>query len=222
MLKEIMSTLVAIQPSFLPWLGYFDLIKKSSIFIFYDHVQYDKNGWRNRNRIYKPDNSWQWLTIPVNGSTTINLNDVEISNWDFNKKKILKSLKQNYSRHPNFKNTFKMLEKIFDNNYKKIGDLSIDLTVEICKHLNIKINYLRSSDYDNIKDKNLNLIEWCKKTQCNQYLTGKLAINYIQNELFKKNKIQLLWHQYNHIKYKQFNNRNFISNLSVIDYLFNR
>ena len=59
MLKEIMSTLVAIQPSFLPWLGYFDLIKKSSIFIFYDHVQYDKNGWRNRNRIYKPDNSWQ-------------------------------------------------------------------------------------------------------------------------------------------------------------------
>ncbi len=218
----MMSTLVAIQPSFIPWLGYFDLIEKSSTFIFYDHVQYDKNGWRNRNKIYRPKNSWQWLTIPVKGSMKIALKDVKISDWDFNKKKILKSLKQYYSKHPNFKKTFSMVEKVFDKDYEKISDLCIDLIVEICKHLQININYLRSSDYNNIKDKNLNLIEWCKRTQCSKYLTGKLASNYIQNDLFKKNKIQLLWHQYNHIRYNQINSKNFISNLSVLDYLFNR
>ena len=59
-----MRTLVALQPSFLPWRGYFDLIKKSDKFIFYDHVQYDKNGWRNRNRIII-NNKIKWLTIPI-------------------------------------------------------------------------------------------------------------------------------------------------------------
>ena len=56
---------VILQPSYIPWRGYFDLIHHSDVFVFYDDVQYDKHGWRNRNRIKTPDGS-HWLTIPVN------------------------------------------------------------------------------------------------------------------------------------------------------------
>ena len=52
------------QPSYIPWRGYFDLIRRSDVFVFYDDVQYDRRGWRNRNRIKTPAGT-QWLTIPV-------------------------------------------------------------------------------------------------------------------------------------------------------------
>ena len=55
---------VILQPSYIPWRGYFHQIQKADLFIFYDDVQYDKNGWRNRNRI-KTRQGAHWLTIPV-------------------------------------------------------------------------------------------------------------------------------------------------------------
>ena len=55
---------VILQPSYIPWRGYFHQIKKADLFIFYDDVQYDKHGWRNRNRI-KTQQGSQWITIPV-------------------------------------------------------------------------------------------------------------------------------------------------------------
>src|SRR5262245_32621657 len=55
---------VILQPSYIPWRGYFDQIRRADVFVFYDDVQYDKHGWRNRNRI-KTANGVQWLTIPV-------------------------------------------------------------------------------------------------------------------------------------------------------------
>lgn len=53
-----------VQPSYIPWRGYFDLIRRADVFVFYDDVQYDKGGWRNRNRVKTPRGS-AWLTIPV-------------------------------------------------------------------------------------------------------------------------------------------------------------
>ena len=56
---------VILQPSYIPWRGYFGQIRTADLFIFYDDVQYDKHGWRNRNQI-KTAQGKQWLTIPVN------------------------------------------------------------------------------------------------------------------------------------------------------------
>ena len=58
------KTGVILQPSYIPWRGYFHQIAKADVFVFYDDVKYDKHGWRNRNRIKTPSGS-QWLTIPV-------------------------------------------------------------------------------------------------------------------------------------------------------------
>src|SRR5258706_13867536 len=59
-----MKRLTILQPSYLPWIGYFDQIDKSDVFVFFDEVLYTKNDWRNRNRI-KTSQGTQWLTIPV-------------------------------------------------------------------------------------------------------------------------------------------------------------
>ena len=59
---------VAMQPTYLPWLGYFDLMAESDLFVFLDHVQFEKESWQNRNRVKSPE-GWLWLTVPVTSPT---------------------------------------------------------------------------------------------------------------------------------------------------------
>ena len=76
-----MRTLAVLQPGYLPWLGFFDQLQRSDYFIFYDDVQYDKNGWRNRNRVKSTTGEPHWLTVPVRvHSLSQRLIDTEIDN----------------------------------------------------------------------------------------------------------------------------------------------
>ena len=93
-----MTTVAILQPGYLPWLGFFEQMQRADIFVYYDDVQFDKNGWRNRNRI-KTANGLHWLTVPVSprGSESRMIHDIRISehyNW---RKKHLLSLKQAYA-----------------------------------------------------------------------------------------------------------------------------
>jgi hypothetical protein len=93
-----------LQPGYLPWLGFFEQMYRSDIFVVYDDVQYDKNGWRNRNRI-KTTQGVQWLTVPVHVKHRESplVNDIIIDNKVNWKRKHLTSIKQNYSKAPFFR-----------------------------------------------------------------------------------------------------------------------
>jgi len=219
-----MTTLVALQTSFLPWTGYFDLINKSQKFIFYDHVQYDKNGWRNRNKILIQKRA-KWLTIPVvNENLEKKLYETKIFKPEVYLKKILKTIQNNYSLHPNFKNFFNLLEKVFlSKKWIFLSDLNIELILMICRYLNIPINYEKSSSLMNDLDKNQNLINLCNKYKCKIYLSGPAAMGYLDKDLFKKNNIEIQWHDYKQNIYSHFGiDKNiFFEKLSIIDYIFN-
>src|SRR6185295_8342348 len=93
------------QPNYIPWRGYFHQIKKADVFVFYDDVQFDKHGWRNRNRI-KTSNGPVWLTIPVASRGNVvhhtPINAIEIL-WDkpWNEKHWA-TLRQAYAKAPYF------------------------------------------------------------------------------------------------------------------------
>jgi len=68
------------QPEYLPYLGFFDRIKKADVFIVLDNAQYQKNAFINRNKI-KTSQGWQWLTVPVKKRESLkNINEMEIDN----------------------------------------------------------------------------------------------------------------------------------------------
>src|SRR5438132_3729045 len=96
---------VILQPSYIPWRGYFDLVHDADVFVFYDDVQYDKHGWRNRNRI-KTSMGPRWLTVPVlhRGSVerAIPINEIRVDNHGDWRRKHLLTLTQNYGRAPFF------------------------------------------------------------------------------------------------------------------------
>ena len=76
-----MTTVAILQPGFLPWLGFFNQMLRCDVFVYYDDVQFDKHGWRNRNRIKAPSGPL-WVTIPVlhSGKQGQRIIDAEIDN----------------------------------------------------------------------------------------------------------------------------------------------
>src|SRR5579872_485846 len=99
---------VILQPSYIPWRGFFHQIQKADVFVFHDNVQYGRTGWRNRNRVKTPSGP-DWLTIPVclHGLARQEslINEIRI-NWDRDwAKNHLARLLQLYAKAPLSSNT---------------------------------------------------------------------------------------------------------------------
>lgn len=214
-----MKILSAIQPTFFPWPGYFDIIKQSDVFVYYDHVQFDKNGWRNRNYFLINKNE-KLISLPVfHKNLEKKIKDTEISNPSKSLEKIYKTIYFNYKKEKNFENINKLiLKNIVDLSFDNLSTFNIFFTNKICDYLNIKTSRYKSSDLKNIKDKNLNLINLCKQFECNSYLSGTNAKNYLNTDLFKKNKIEIKWHDYQNT-YKNKIKFNYQKNLSMLHHI---
>lgn len=216
--------IVIIQPNFLPWRGYFHLIQRSDIFIFYDDVQYDKHSWRNRNQI-KTEKGLQWITIPVLTKNRFGqkINEVEIDNvvnkrW---RKKICAAIFQNYKKAKCFNKFFPFFEELFSKDWEKLAELDIYTTIEICNMLGIKRKFYRSSELGISGDRVSRLINICKRFKGDHYISGPTAKGYIEtDEEFVRNGIKLEFHHYDYPEYEQLYGT-FEPNVSIIDLLFN-
>lgn len=213
-----------LQPSYIPWLGYFEQINKVDAFVFYDDVLYTKNDWRNRNKIKTPTGT-VWLTIPVNIKNRLTdyllIKDVTFADKNILKKHI-KAIELNYKKAPFFKEFFPILTLLFNKRYIFLSDFNIIVIKAISNFLDIKkVNFLKSSDLSitnpNPTDR---LIGICKNLKATHYLTGNSAKNYLDEKLFAKNGIILEYQEYKHPTYKQLWG-DFIPYLSVIDLIFN-
>jgi hypothetical protein len=202
---------VILQPSYIPWRGYFDLIHEADVFVFYDDVQYDKHGWRNRNRIKTAQGS-QWLTIPVlakgNVSDGLLVKDAEIawSQQDW-RKKHLASLRQSYGRAPFWGRYQSIVESLFDRHDPKLADFTIASTIAIAGALGIeKAQFLRSSELGGGiagGSRTERLVRILKHLGCDRYLSGPSARDYIDGEQFADAGIALEYKSYAYAEYTQ-------------------
>lgn len=213
-----------LQPSYIPWRGYFHQILKSDLFIFYDDVQYDKHGWRNRNRI-KTVNGTQWMTIPVLTAGVIEnstpINQIKIDwhrNWN---EKHWQMLKQTYGKTPYFSLYESWLSAFYSSHPTLLADFTIDLTVAICKALNFNnTKFIRSSELQNISGvKNERLINILKSIGATHYISGPSAQDYIEDAMFKDAGIELEYMNYDYPTYPQ-RFPPFDPNVSILDLMF--
>lgn len=214
------------QPTFLPWIGYFDMIDKVDCFVFLDHVQLVKRSWQVRNRIIVSQQE-KFFTVPVlksknRDSTFIYQAQINYSdNWNV---KFIKTLEMSYKKTEFFVEVFSFLNSIFSKKIKYLGDFNILLIVEIANKIGINTNFYKSSELNNVGKKDTMLVNILKLKKSNSYLSAQGSSVYIEENSpggeFKKNNIDLNYHSYNHPEYNQLNN-DFISNMSIIDLLFN-
>lgn len=213
--------IVILQPGYLPWLGFFDQMYQSDTFIIYDDVQYDKHGWRNRNRI-KAAQGIQWLSVPVltKGQEKPANREIKIDNTKNWRKKHLMSINQNYSKTPYFKDCYYDIEKIILEKTNFLFELNMRLIYYFIEKLNIKRKILFSSALSIAGEGTQRLIDISHYLKADEYLTGDSAKNYIDERLFVENNIKLIYHNYQHPIYNQ-RNGDFTPYLSIIDLLFN-
>ncbi|MFZ5652548.1 MAG: WbqC family protein [Bacillota bacterium] len=210
-----------LQPGYLPWLGFFEQLYRSDIFVIYDDVQYDKNGWRNRNRIKTP-NGIQWLTVPVllKGDSKSLIRDVKINNQESWRKKHCQSIKTNYSKSKFYNHYFYLFEKVYSKEWNFLIDLDMELIYVLCDLLGLKRKIVYSSDLGVQGDKNERLIKICKKFGASIFYEGHAGKDYIDKKVFIESGIEVKFQDYRHPEYNQLYG-DFVPYLSVIDLLFN-
>jgi len=198
---------VILQPSYIPWRGYFDQIRRADLFIFYDDVQYDKHGWRNRNQI-KTAQGKQWLTIPVHSKGVtegIPIKDVRI---DWSKpwaKNHLKALTFAYAKAPHFALFAPWLASVYEHRDEFLADFTIWLTIEIARKIGIAhTRFMRSSEIPGIDgQKTRRLIQILERVGAKHYISGPSAWDYIEQDQFDAAGITLEYMEYNYPEYPQ-------------------
>lgn len=207
------------QPQYLPWLGYFDKIIKSDIFVILDDVQYKKNEWQNRNRI-KTATGWQWLTVPVTYKFPEKINQVKINSQTSWRKDHLRSLEVNYRPAKFFNQYYSFFQETLKQEWEYLSELNIFFIEKILFFLGIKKKILKSSELAMSGEKTDRLVNICKILGGETYLSGIGAKDYLEIDKFEKEKIKVVFQEFVSPVYPQLYN-NFVSNLSVVDLLFN-
>lgn len=210
------------QPEYLPYIGFFDRIARADIFVILDDVQYQKNGFINRNKI-KSSQGWQWLTVPVKQREALNrINKVEINNEIDWRDKHWKAILYNYNKAPYFKKYSDFFQKLYQKEWNFIADLNIYLIKNIMDMLGIKKEIKLSSLLKIKGESTERLVNICQTFKADTYLSGVGGRKYLDLKKFKKQNIKVIFQEFTHPVYpQQFPQKGFISNLSIIDLLFN-
>lgn len=217
-----MKKIAILQSNYIPWKGYFDIMGSVDEFIIYDEMQYTKNDWRNRNKI-KTTNGLIWLTIPVKIeklNQKINETKIADNKWYIKHKN---SLQTNYGKATKFKECKDFIFNIYEqaSRLDYISEINYTFLNEINKFLKISTKISFSTDYNIGDGKTERLINICKQSNSNIYLSGPSAKNYIDEALFTKNNINLEWFDY--IGYKEYEQLYppFEHGVSILDLIFN-
>lgn len=216
-----MKTISIMQPTYLPWLGYFELMFKSDQFVFFDDVQFIKKSWHQRNRI-KTATGELLLVIPIlsKGKRFQKINETLIHNNSGWAKKHLLTIENNYRKAPFFQNYIDELRVIYSKPYEKLSDLNIDLIIFLKNKIGIKTPTILSSELNIQGKKNERIIDICKALKSNVLYDAHGAKEILDLEFFNKEGIKLVFQNYQHPVYRQ-QYGDFIPLLSTLDLLFN-
>jgi hypothetical protein len=212
------------QPTYLPWLGYFDLMDQVDLFVLLDNVQFAKQTWQQRNRI-KNSQGLEWLTVPVQfrGRFGQTIGEVEIREAEFWKKH-LRSIEVNYGRAEHFGQFFPELSWIFEGNgpWGRLVDLNVALMEWLKSLLGIKTPIVRASDLDAEGKRSSLVAAICRSVGAAEYLSPIGAAGYVLSESreFSARDVQVFFQNYTHPIYRQLFPP-FLPFASAIDCIFN-
>lgn len=216
------ETIGILQPGYLPWLGFFEQMYRSDAFVIYDDVQYDKEGWRNRNRIKSADGV-QWLTVPVifKLSDAPLIHEVRIDNKGNWRKKHLASIRQNYANAPFIKDYVCLFEDAYSRDWEYLIDLDMFFINKLTQCLGMGDKQIvRSTSLHIEGDRIGRLINLCQFFGADVFYEGVAGKNYIEEGRFRDHGIRVEYQDYKHPVYRQLYGE-FVSHLSVVDLLFN-
>lgn len=210
------------QPNFIPWLGYFDKIKRSDVFVLIDDVQYPKKGGSWSNRVYLNFSGHKkFITAPIkrpSGLQAVNEIEFDGNRW---RDKHLKTIRTYYAKAGYFEDYFDFIASIYDYQTDNVSDFNYHAVVRLCDLYGIKTPIIKSSSINNKFSSNEMLAYLTAEVGCTTYMAGGGASEYQDINVFSDRGIDFIYQDFQHPKYTQLNSSSFVEGLSIIDYLFN-
>jgi hypothetical protein len=209
------------QPYFMPYIGYFQLVNAVDKFVFYDDVQYIKGGRINRNRILINGEA-KYINVPQIGASSNKLiNEVGVDQRKKDYTNFLKTIEINYKRALFFDETFQLLKNVIERSYDNISEIAIESVKMCAEYLDLNTQfYVSSVAYPQTKglERAERLKTICKDLGTNTYINAIGGQQLYSKEEFEKVNIDLKFIKTKPIQYKQFEN-DFVPWLSIIDVL---
>lgn len=210
------------QPTYLPWSGYFGLMQEVDLFIFLDNVQFSRRSWQQRNQI-KSSSGPIWLTVPVlkKGKRDQVISEIEIDSSAAFNTSHQKSIQACYSKTEYFKKYSSDLFNLYKDPGTLLADLNINIISYIKDSLGINTRMMRASELpvSGIKDELLASI--CSQVGATEYLSPPGSYEYLKDSAaFRRSSIPVIYLKYVHPVYHQIHS-GFLSYMSCIDMLFN-
>jgi hypothetical protein len=213
-----MTLAVILQPTYLPWIGFFAQIDVADIFVFYDDVQFVYRSFHRRNRVRTPQ-GWTFLSVPVEDKFGT-IAETKINNtiaWQEEHRRTIEHCYKN-SRH--FKDHKNLLDDLYGKQWSSLGEMTISHAKRISEEAGISSEFINSSDLSPEGSKTERLIDTLKKVNADAYLTGPACRVYLEVKRFEQEGIDLQWFMFKHPTYEQ-RFKGFNPYMSFIDLLFN-
>lgn len=209
------------QPAYLPWLGYFERIAMSDLHIVLDHVQFEKGSFTNRNKVRTGDDA-AWLTVPLAtkgrfGDLAIHTSEIASDAW---RKSHWATIRQNYARAPFFGRYAPAYERLYAQPWPRLAPMLRAFLEQQLRDFGITTPIRFSSDMTVSGRKSDLVLELCRATHAETYLSGPLGRDYLEVDQFSAMGISVRYHDFLHPEYAQ-TRPGFVSHLAALDLLFN-
>ena len=218
------KTVAIMQPTYLPWLGYFDLIDAVDVFVFLDNVQFEKTTWHQRNQL-RTHKGLEWITVPALTSGRFGqlIKEVELKDMIFVNKH-LKQIAHNYQKSKEFERYFEEFSAVFHQAASKgaLCHLNVELIKWLCSKFQISTRLVMASDL-RIQGKRSELIvSILSALDSVVYVSPRGSADYITSDyrIFEQNGISVFYHRYTHPEYAQIY-KPFMPHACALDVLFN-
>ena len=222
-----MSRIVAIhQPNFFPWLGYFNKMARSDVFIFFDDVQFPKTGggtWSNRVKMLVAGEA-RWVTAPISRAFhgVARINNIDWADEQPWRVKLLKTLLASYSKAPHYKETTEWLESLILLPEGNLARYNMAVIRGIADQIGLRHDHcVTSSSLGGQGQASELLIDLTRKVGGDCYLCGGGASGYQEDEAFAAARVELRYQSFVHPIYTQHGGREFAPGLSIVDALMN-
>jgi hypothetical protein len=205
------------QPTYLPWAGYFNLMSRVSAFVFLDDVQFAKPSWQMRNRILHRGAPF-FLSVPTEGSRNQILSEVRLAGDEF-RSTHQKTLEHAYQKHPFGAEVLEAVSPLLaDKTLDRLVDLHITIIVALAQLLGFAPRILRSSELGVQGKRSVHLLEILADIGETAYLSPEGSRGYITlEEAFANSNVSVEYQHFEAVPYPQKGTTEFVSHLSILD-----
>jgi hypothetical protein len=212
------------QPTFLPWQGYFGLVAAADVFVLLDDFQFQRHSFHQRNRIRLADGTETWISIPVGHPrdgefpTLGDASPVVDAKW---RRRLKTTLDQSYGRTPHHAALRLPIDEWIDATWTSVADMNIAFIQLVARLLDFDPVWRRSSEIGSTGQRSARVLDLLQRTAANTYLCARGSFDYmLEDGLFPVDDIEVVFQEFEPQRYPQRRADDFMSHLSVLDALF--